>query len=255
MMTEIQKEGEFEYIESGEGELVVLLHGLMGALSNFKETIEFLNDNGYKVVIPILPVYTLPLLKTSAKGIARYFEKFVQLKGYSNMTLLGNSLGGHVGLIYTRENPEKVSRLVLTGSSGLYENSMGDTFPRREDYDFIKRKTEEVFYDPSIATKELVDDIFETVNSRDRVLRVIALAKSAIRHNMSKDLPNFTLPTCLIWGKQDIVTPPVVAEEFHSLIPNSELFWVDKCGHAAMMEQPGAFNEILLEWLKKTPIS
>ncbi len=255
MMTEIQTEGEFEYIESGEGELVILLHGLMGALSNFKETIQSLNENGYKVVIPLLPVYTLPLLRTSAKGIARFFEKFVEHKGYSDMTLLGNSLGGHVGLIYTRENPDKVKRLVLTGSSGLYENSMGDTFPRREDYDFIKRKTEEVFYDPSIATKELVDEIFETVNSRDRVLRVIALAKSAIRHNMSKDLPKFTLPTCLIWGKQDVVTPPEVAEEFHSLIPNSELFWIDKCGHAAMMERPTDFNKTLITWLKKTPIS
>ncbi len=255
MMTEIQKEGEFEFIESGEGEIVILLHGLMGALSNFKETINFLNESGYKVIIPLLPVYTLPLLKTSAKGIARHFERFVKHKGYSNLTLLGNSLGGHVGLIYTRENPDLVKRLVLTGSSGLYENSMGDTFPRREDYDFIKRKTEEVFYDPSIATKELVDEIFDTVNSRDRVLRVIALAKSAIRHNMSKDLPNFALPTCLIWGKQDIVTPPEVAEEFHSLIPDSELFWVDKCGHAAMMERPKEFNAILIDWLKKTPIS
>ncbi len=255
MMTEIQKEGEFEFIESGEGELVVLLHGLMGALSNFKETIDFLNENGYKVVIPLLPVYTLPLLKTSAKGIARYFERFIKHKGYSDLTLLGNSLGGHVGLIYTRENPSLVKRLVLTGSSGLYENSMGDTFPRREDYDFIKRKTEEVFYDPTIATKELVDEIFETVNSRDRVLRVIALAKSAIRHNMSKDLPNFKLPTCLIWGQNDIVTPPEVAEEFHSLIPNSELFWIEKCGHAAMMERPKDFNEVLLKWLKKNPIS
>jgi len=56
----------------------------------------------------------------------------------------------------------------------------------------------------------------------------------------------------LIWGAQDTITPPHVAEEFHTLIPQSELFWIDNCGHAAMMEHPDTFNGIVDRWLAKT---
>ena len=59
------------------------------------------------------------------------------------------------------------------------------------------------------------------------------------------------MPTCLIWGRNDTITPPEVAEDFNKLIENSELFWIDKCGHAPMMEHPQEFNRILKEWLDK----
>jgi pimeloyl-ACP methyl ester carboxylesterase len=68
---------------------------------------------------------------------------------------------------------------------------------------------------------------------------------------MAKDLPKMKVPTCIIWGRNDKVTPPEVGNEFHRLLPNSTLYWIDKCGHAAMMERPDEFNEIMLEWLKK----
>ena len=128
---------------------------------------------------------------------------------------------------------------------------MGDSFPRREDYNYIKEKTQDVFFDPKIATKELVDEVFESVNSREKVIRILAIAKSAIRHNMAKELPNMKQDTCLLWGKNDTVTPPEVAEEFHKLLPNSDLFWFDKCGHAPMMEHPIDFANTCVEWLKK----
>ncbi len=164
---------------------------------------------------------------------------------------MGNSLGGHIALFHTKLNPKNVSGLVLTGSSGLYENSMGESYPKRGDYEYIKKKAQDVFYDPEIATKQVVDDVFETLNNRNKLIRTIAIAKSAIRHNMAKDLPKMTVPTCLIWGKNDTVTPPNVAEEFHKLLPNSELHWIDKCGHAPMMETPDKFNQALEPWLTK----
>ena len=251
MKYEIIKDGTYEYVTIGEGPIVIFLHGLMGALSNFEKTATIIAEAGYRVIIPSLPIYTLPLLKTSAKGISRFLEKFITDLELTDVTLLGNSLGGHVGLIYTRNNPQLVKTLILTGSSGLYEKAMGSTFPRREDYEYIKEKTQDVFYDPAVATKELVDEVFESVNSREKIIRILALAKSAIRHNMAKDLPNMTQNTCLIWGKNDSVTPPEVAEEFHKLLPNSELHWFDKCGHAPMMEHPVDFANTCVEWLKK----
>lgn len=251
----LKKEGNFEFMEVGTGETIILLHGLMGALSNFTQTTEHLVANGYKVVLPVLPIYDLPLLKTNAKHIAKFLESFITFKGYTDITLVGNSLGGHVGLIYAKNNPESVKRLVLTGSSGLYENAMGGSFPRREDYNYIKTKTEDVFFNKEIATKELVDEVYSTLNSRVKVLKILAIAKSAIRHNMAKDLPNIQIPTYLVWGKNDNVTPPEVAEEFNTLMPNSTLDWIDECGHAAMMEKPEEFSTLLTEWLSKTKLA
>ena len=251
MKYEIIKDNKYEYVDIGEGPIVIFLHGLMGALSNFEQTANIIAKGGYRVIIPSLPIYTLPILKTSAKGISRFLEKFISDLKLKDVSLLGNSLGGHVALIFTKNNPNIVKRLLLTGSSGLYEKTMGDTFPRREDYNYIKEKTQEVFFDPKIATKELVDEVFESVNSREKVIRILAIAKSAIRHNMAKELPNMKQNTCLLWGKNDIVTPPEVAEEFHKLLPNSDLFWFDKCGHAPMMEHPIDFANTCVEWLKK----
>jgi pimeloyl-ACP methyl ester carboxylesterase len=125
---------------------------------------------------------------------------------------------------------------------------MGDTYPKRGDYEFIKKKTEDVFYSPKVATKEVVDEIFESVNNRRKVIKILAMAKSAIRHNMANDLPKINTPIALIWGENDKVTPPEVANEFHKLLPNSNLYWVKKCGHAPMMEHPDEFNSIVEKW-------
>lgn len=250
MGLEIKEENGFKYIEEGEGDVLLLLHGLFGALSNWEDvTNEFKSE--YRVIIPLLPIYDLPLLTTGVTSLAKFLLKFVKFKKLKNINLLGNSLGGHVGLIFTLHHQEYVKTLILTGSSGLYENSFGGTFPRRESYDFIKEKVALTFYDPEFATKELVDEVFETVNDRGRVIRILAMAKSAIRHNMSKDLHKITIPVCLIWGMNDTVTPPDVAVEFHNIFPNSELNWIDQCGHAPMMEQPLEFNVHLRKFLDR----
>lgn len=246
----IKEENGFKFIDEGEGEVLLLLHGLMGALSNWTAVVnEFKKD--YRVIIPLLPLYDIPLLTTGVKTLAKFVHKFIKYKKLQNVTVLGNSLGGHVGLIYTLSHQEDVKALVLTGSSGLYENAFGGSFPRRESYDFIKEKVEFTFYDPATATKELVDEVYQIVNDRVKVIRILAMAKSAIRHNMSKDIHEIKVPVCLIWGRNDKITPPEVAIEFNELLPDSEIYWIDKCGHAPMMEQPEEFNFYLKQFLDK----
>ncbi len=250
MSYDIKKDGKFSFIEEGNGETLMLLHGLFGALSNFQDLIEHFRKQ-YKVVVPILPLLDMDLLHTSVGGLEKFVHKFIEHRGYSNIHLLGNSLGGHVGLVHILKHPDKIKSLILTGSSGLFENGMGDTFPKRGDREYIRNKTAFTFYDPAMATDELVDEVLEITSNRMKVIKIIALAKSAIRNNLGEELKAIKQPTCLIWGNNDNVTPPFVGEEFHKLIPNSELHFIDKCGHAPMMEVPHEFNIILGDFLEK----
>jgi len=250
MSYEIKEDGKFKYIEEGVGEPLMLLHGLFGALSNFKDLIEHFRHT-HKVVVPLLPLLELDLLHTSVGGLQKFVQRFIEHRDYMNIHLMGNSLGGHVALVYVLKKPERIKSLILTGSSGLFENGMGDSYPKRGDKEYIRNKTSLTFYNPALATDELVDEVFEITNNRMKVIKIIALAKSAIRNNLGNELNQIKTPTCLIWGKNDTITPPFVGEEFHKLIPNSELHFIDKCGHAPMMEVPEEFNRILEEFLLK----
>ncbi|OIQ27367.1 MAG: alpha/beta hydrolase [Bacteroidetes bacterium MedPE-SWsnd-G2] len=246
----LKKESNYSYIEVGEGQPIIVLHGLMGGLSNFDSVVDYFSPKGYKVIIPELPIYTMSLLKTNVKRFAKYLNEFIEYKGLDNVILLGNSLGGHIGLYHTKQYPAVVKALIITGSSGLYESAMGSGYTKRSDYEVIKKKAQDVFYDPEVATKEIVDEVYASVNDRNKLIKTLAIAKSAIRHNMAKDLPHMYTPTCIIWGKNDNVTPPDVAKEFNTLLPDSDLYWIDKCGHAAMMEHPEEFNKIMDNWLR-----
>lgn len=250
MNYEIKEIEKFKFVEVGEGETLLLLHGLFGAMSNFEHLVNHFSKQ-FKVVVPILPLFDLDIFHTSVGGLAKYVNRFIETRGYTNIHLLGNSLGGHVALVHVLKHPELIKSLTLTGSSGLFENGMGDSYPKRGDYEYIKKKTQLTFYDPETATKELVDEVFEITNSRVKVIKIIALAKSAIRNNLGEELNQIKQPTLLVWGNNDIITPPFVGKEFNKLIPNSELHFIDKCGHAPMMEVPEEFNAILDGFLQK----
>ncbi|HAP02238.1 MAG TPA: alpha/beta hydrolase [Bacteroidetes bacterium] len=251
---QIKEEGKFRYIEEGEGDTLMLLHGLFGALSNFRYILDSFKGN-FRVVIPILPITEMDIHDASVRGLERYTHEFVQALSLDKFILLGNSLGGHIAQLYALAHPEKVRALILTGSSGLFESAMGSSFPKRGDYEFMKQRTEYTFYDPKTATKELVDEVFEMVNNRGKAFRIISVAKSAMRENLATELHNIKCPVCLIWGKNDNITPPFVAEEFQRLIPHADLFWMDKCGHAPMMEKPEEFNTLLEKFLNKISVS
>jgi len=238
-------DGEFSFQETtgAKDGAIILLHGLMGALSNFGGLVDYF-ANSHNVVFPFLPIFEMPLRKLSVMGLVDYVDRFIEHQGYTNVHIVGNSLGGHIAQLYVLRRPEKVRSLTLTGSSGLFENAMGSTFPKRGNYEYIKQKTEDVFYDSKIATKEYVDDLYETVNNRSKAIRIITTAKSAIRHNLSDKIHEILCPTLLVWGREDGVTPLFVGEKFSELIPNSQLSIIEKCGHAPMMERPEEFNKI-----------
>jgi pimeloyl-ACP methyl ester carboxylesterase len=249
---QIKEEGKFRYIETGDQhrENLLLLHGLFGALSNFQGIIQYFSKE-YNVIVPMLPIFELPIRKVSVSGLVDHVSAFVEEKGYDKVHVLGNSLGGHIALLYVLAHPEKVSSVILTGSSGLFESAMGSSFPKRGNYEFIAKKTQATFYDPEVASKELIDEVYDIVNDRNKAIRIIATAKSAVRHNLGDKLHQVKVPTLLIWGENDNVTPPFVGEKFHELIEHSELIFVPKCGHAPMMEHPKIFNQHLENFLEE----
>jgi pimeloyl-ACP methyl ester carboxylesterase len=248
MNWEIKSEQKFKYIEEGEGKVLLLLHGLFGSLSNWDEFIGAFKDR-YRVIIPLLPIYDMPLKKAGIPGLVKFSEDFISLKNLKDLTIIGNSLGGHVGLVYTLQHQQNVKNLILTGSSGLFENTMGASFPKRGNYDFVKEKVQHTFYDPKIATDELIDDVFEVTKSIPSCLRMVSIARSAQKHNISDELHQITAPTLLVWGLNDTITPPIVAHDFNRLISGSKLRFIDKCCHAPMMERPDEFNLLVKEFL------
>jgi len=185
--------------------------------------------------------------------LSKFVESFVDDLSLDNFTVLGNSLGGHVALVYTLDNPKKVNRLVLTGSSGLFESGMGGSFPKRGSYDFVEDRVRYTFYDPNVASKELIDEVFEITSNNKKALNIIAIARSAQRHNMRDDIVNIKCPTLLVWGLNDMITSPEVAHEFDSLIPNTTLKLIDKCGHVPMMEHSDLFNQYLQDFIDQNP--
>ena len=245
---EIKEKEGFSYMDEGEGDILLLLHGLFGTLSNWGGVIKKFSSTN-RIIIPMLPIYDMPLRQSGLEGLTAYVEGFVEMMNITNMSVMGNSLGGHIGLMYTLNNEDKVKNLILTGSSGLFENSMGGSYPKRGDYNYIKERVGYTFYDPTTLGDEYVQELFEILKSIPKTLRIVAIAKSAQRNNMSNDIVNIKAPTLLIWGLNDTITPPAVAHEFNKLIPNSTLKFIDKCCHAPMMERPDEYNVILENYL------
>ena len=248
MTISIKEENGYKFVDEGSGQVLLLLHGLFGALSNWEGVVSRFSKN-FRVVIPMLPIYEMPIKEAGLEGLKKFVEDFVGFMKLSDLIIMGNSLGGHIALLYTLTNGDKVRKLILTGSSGLFEDSMGGSYPKRGNYEYIRERVAYTFYDPNVATKELVDEVFETTRSIPKCMRIVAIAKSAQRHNMAEQIPNITIPTLLVWGLNDTITPPIVAHEFNRLIPNSELKFIDKCCHAPMMEHPEEFNRLVEAFL------
>jgi pimeloyl-ACP methyl ester carboxylesterase len=226
---------------------MVLLHGLFGGLSNWHGVIAHFQPN-YELHIPELPIFE----RHSGDPLAHltdYLEFYIHKNSLTNVILVGNSLGGHVAILYTHRHPENVNRLVLTGSSGLYENTSMGGYPRRSSYEYIRERVAYTFYDPAVATGSLVDEVFNITTDAGKCMSIVRTAKSAQRHYVAGLLPAIHTPTLLIWGEDDKITPPHVAKEFEHHLPNASLVMLKHCGHAPMMERAAEFNRVMEGWL------
>lgn len=227
---------------------LVFLHGMFGGLSNFDGLMERLE--GVNIFVPAIPLYDMKRSDLSIPHLAEWVNGFLTALEIDDPILLGNSLGGHIALQYALSYPEDVSGLILTGSSGLLENDFGNTSPRRKDPEYIRKQANLTFYE-DLADDTLVEEIMEVTESPIKLLKLLTIARSTQKHNMEEELPNIKVPVLLVWGKEDIITPPQVADTFLEKMPDAELHWIERCGHAPMMERPDEFVEYTKPFLAK----
>ena len=246
----MHKELKYNYIEKGTGNPVIMLHGMFGKTSNWKSIIQAISSSFMAIALE-LPYLELEPRLCSIGVLTEFVANFIESNKFKNVTLIGNSLGGHVALDCAINYRDAIDKLVLTGSSGLFERGYEDDIQIHPTKEYLSRKIGDVFYDKNYVTDELIDEAYRLLQSRMNKLKIVRMSKSAKRYNLAGQLPMITCETLLIWGKNDIVTPPEVAHIFNSNIQNSKLVFINGCGHAPMMEKPDEFNSYLMDFLLK----
>lgn len=248
---ELYQVNGFRYLKISGGEdspVLVMLHGMFGGLSNFDPLLEQMAD--ITAYVPDIPLFTMDRSELTVPLLAEWLDGFLATCSIEQPILLGNSMGGHVALEYARSYPGNVRALVLTGSSGLLENDFGNSCPKRYDRDYIKKQAGRTFYEDMID-ESTVDEICEVVQSPSKLAKVLAIARNTHNYNMEEFLDAIRQPVLLVWGRDDIITPPEVAAAFYEKLPDARLKWIHKCGHAPMMERPGEFMRHLTGFLSE----
>jgi 2-hydroxy-6-oxonona-2,4-dienedioate hydrolase len=238
-------------LKSGRCLPLVMLHGLLGGPQNWEPIHSYLPQTCRPVYLR-LPFFDEGSGLENVQAVTDYVQRCLDEVKFKRLVLMGNSLGGHIGVLLALNMPERVRGLVLTASGGLFEKGF-EKFPgTRPHQQWIREKISEVFYRQCHVSEALVDEIVDITYTRRKSRVLVRLAKSAKRDNLLERLEHITCPTLLIWGKQDRITSPEVATKFHTTIPNSELVLLDKCGHAPMMERPVEFGRTLRRWWEQT---
>lgn len=236
-----------EGVQDSQAPTIVMLHGMFGGLGNFDAIIGPIAAH-YPVFVPAMPLYDANFANLSVSKLGDWVAELIQRKCTGKVVLMGNSLGGHVALHIALNYPELVDALILTGSSGLKENHLGTTFPRRADRAYIRQKAELTFYNHTLD-EQAIDSLLDITTSRTKLLRLLHLARDAHRYNMESQIHKIQIPVLLIWGKEDQITPAGVANLFYDKLPNAQLCWIEECGHAPMMEHPAQFSQLALFFL------
>ena len=236
--------------EAGKGEPVVFLHGLLGLNEHWIPAVETLSKRARCIMLEF-PLAEIPHKLCSIDAVTAMVKR--ELAGLIDgpAIYIGNSLGGHLALRLALDHPEAVRGLVLAGSSGLFEREIvvGRTAQHRPSRDWLQQKIEELFSDPANIPDGIVDRVYNELSNRRAARALVRLSKSAKSDNLAAHLSEIQARTMLLWGRDDTVTPPRVAEEFKDFLPNAFIHWLDNAGHAPQIEQAAAFTKAIDDFL------
>jgi 2-hydroxy-6-oxonona-2,4-dienedioate hydrolase len=234
-------------VRCGTGRPVVFLHGLVGLNEHWDPVLEHVRHR-YRCTTLELPLLELKGQDCSIQGVVDLTMQFLSEHIREPVILVGNSFGGHVALLTALRHPTVVMGLVLTGSSGLFERTFVKGAPVRPSRAWLVEKIGELFYDRSLMSESDVDRAHEALSHKHCARAMVRLSRSARRSHLGDQIGNIDAPTLLVWGRDDVVTPPSAAQGFLDLMPNAELFWIDRCGHAPMIEAPSEFGRAMIDF-------
>jgi pimeloyl-ACP methyl ester carboxylesterase len=237
-----------DVVQSGVGPKVVFLHGLVGLNEHWEDVVRRIRHAAHCTTLE-LPLLELRGDDCSLWSVVDMTTQFLDEHMDGPAVLVGNSFGGHVALRIAHARPDLVRALILAGSSGLIERTMVKGAPVRPSREWLEEKIGELFYDKSAMNPGDVDRAHKLLNERGGARAMVKLSKTARRDNMTDDLGDIHCPTLLIWGRQDIVTPPSAGQGFTELMPDAKIVWLDGCGHAPMLEAPVPFAESVTSFL------
>lgn len=234
-------------VRCGTGRPVVFLHGLVGLNEHWEPVLDHIQHR-FSCTTLELPLLELHGQDCSIQGVADLTVQFLREHIREPVVLVGNSFGGHVALRTALRHPSVVQGLVLAGSSGLFERTFVKGAPVRPSREWLVEKIGELFHDRSFMSENDVDRAFAALSNKNGARAMVKLSRSARRNHLGDQIGNIETPTLLIWGRNDVVTPPSAAQGFLDLMPNAELFWIDRCGHAPMIEAPAEFSRAMLDF-------
>ncbi len=233
--------------DQGSGIPVVFLHGLVGLNEHWEDVVARARDR-VRCVLFELPLLQLRGDHCSIHGATELTARFLREHFSEPVVLVGNSFGGHVAARLAIESPTLVRGLVLAGASGLIEKSMVADVQIRPSREWLRRKIGELFHDRTFMREADLDRAYRELSDRGGARAMVKLSRSARRDHLGDRMSEIRVPTLLIWGRQDIVTPPEAADGFRRLIPQSRLVWFDLCGHAPMIEKSEEFSVELMRF-------
>lgn len=236
------EEPKIDFVEAGtKGRNILLLHGLFGAVSNWDSVYNLLKEFANPIAISF-PIATGKVSDITVSSLTLLTEYFIRTHDFKDLILCGNSLGGHIALRVALESPELFDKMILSGSSGLYEHQV-EKLPLKPTAKFVSDQMSKVFYNKDFITDDGVKSILDSLLNKKVFLNYVIAAKSAKHDNLENVLSNIASETLLLWGEDDEVTPIDIAHTFNKLIKNSTLKTIKSCGHAPMIEYPEWFAQ------------
>ncbi|MAY73380.1 MAG: hypothetical protein CMJ31_01400 [Phycisphaerae bacterium] len=241
-----------QVVDSGAGPRAVFLHGLVGLNEHWELVVDRVQGE-MRCTRLELPLLSLNGSDCSIQGVEALTVQYLDEHVSEPVVLVGNSFGGHVALRIALRRPDLVRGLVLAGSSGLFERTLVKGAPIHPSREWVAEKIAELFYDPSKMMDDDIDRAHAVLTTRQGKRAMVRLSKTARRNNLADRMNEIEQPTMLIWGRQDVVTPPSAAQGFLDLLPNAEIVWVEGCGHTPMLEAPDVFAESLIDFMGRLP--
>lgn len=239
----------------GKGAPIVLVHGLLGLFTSWTRLIPHLA--GHAEIWEVrLPDYKDQPEGYGLEDYVRYLLDLFETHRLTDVTLVGNSLGGHIATRIAARYPDRIARVVLITTSGLFDETAAHQklivrTPSKGNVDQVVRH---VFHNQGFCEARTVEEIVDHYFSdgRIRMRSFIRTARKLRTEDATDDCRQIRIPTLIVWGANDRVVPVQIAHRFHALIPNSRLEILDHCGHAPQIERAKPVGRLIREFALNT---